>query len=133
VLIGGGLIYLFDIPIIDPILTVGFTLFILWGVVRSMREVANVLLQGVPAKLNLDALKDDVKSMDGVIGIHDVHVWSLEGKTNILTAHVVVQPQSIDEAYRLQRLIKDKLHASHNIDHSTIELETEATCTGNDC
>lgn len=133
VLIGGALIYLFDLPILDPILTIGFTLFILWGVFRSMRQVANVLLQGVPAEINIETLKADIRNIDGVLGVHDLHVWSLEGKTNVLTAHVVVAPQSIDEAYALQRVIKKRLHDSHRIEHSTIELETEATCTGDDC
>lgn len=133
VLIGGALIYFFDLPIIDPIVTILFTLFILWGVVRSMREVVNLLLQGVPAKVNLETLKSDLAAMEGILGVHDVHVWSLEGKTNILTAHVVVHPQSIDEAHEFQRKIKERLHDKHHIEHSTIELETEEKCTGNNC
>ena len=133
VLVGGGLIYLFDMPIIDPILTIGFTLFILWGVLRSMRAVANVLLQGVPAGIDVDTLKNDLKAIEGILDVHDVHVWSLDGKTNVLTAHIVVHPQGIDEAHILQRRIKDRLHNTHHIEHSTIELETETTCTGDDC
>ncbi len=133
VLIGGALIYLFDLPILDPIITICFTLFILWGVIRSMKEVVNLLLQGVPPKTDLDALKADIKSIDGVLGLHDLHVWSLDGKSNVLTAHVVVLPQGIDAAHDIQRQIKQKLHDDHEIEHSTIELETEKTCTGNDC
>ncbi len=133
VLIGGALIYAFDLPILDPIITICFTLFILWGVIKSMREVVNLLLQGVPSNTNLDALRADIKNIDGVLGIHDLHVWSLDGKSNVLTAHVVVRPQGIDDAHVLQRQIKQKLHDGHEIEHSTIELETEKTCTGDDC
>jgi len=133
VLIGAILILIFDLPILDPFLTIGYTLFILWGVTKRMKEVANVLLQGVPAEVNIEALKNDVRSVEGVIGMHDVHVWSLEGQTNVLSAHVIVHPQSIDDAHSIQRNIKDVLRKQHRIEHSTIELETEATCTGDDC
>lgn len=133
VLVGAVLIYLFDMPILDPILTIGYTTFILWGVTRRMREVANVLLQGVPAEVDIEALKIDIRKVEGVQNVHDVHVWSLDGETNVLTAHVAVASQSIDDAYTIQRRIKDRLHDQHHIEHSTIELETEATCTGDDC
>lgn len=132
VLIGGGLIYLFDLPILDPILTIGFTLFILWGVVRSMKEVSNILLEGVPARVNLAVLKKDILDSEGILGLHDVHVWSLEGKTNVLSAHIVITPQSIDEGHAVQTRVKNMLKDKHDIEHATIELETDATC-GKDC
>lgn len=133
VLIGGVLIYFFDWPILDPILTIGFTVFILYGVVRSMREVLNILSQGVPKEISLTAVKDDLKTMKGVLDVHDVHIWSLEGTTNVLSAHIVVHPQTIDEAQEIQKMVKNRLHDTHRIEHSTIELETETTCTGDNC
>lgn len=133
VLIGGVLISIFDMPIFDPILTIGFSLFILSGVVRSMREVANILMQGVPAEVDIEALKADLISIDGAIGIHDVHVWSLDGKANVFTAHVVVPPQALDTANHLLQRIKGRLHTNHGIQHSTIEFETADMCNGSDC
>lgn len=127
-LIGGGLIYLFDLPILDPILTIGFTLFTLWGVMRSMREISNILLEGVPERVNLTLLKKDMLDTQDVLGLHDVHVWSLEGKTNVLSAHIVITPQSIDEGHAVQTRVKSMLKEKHDIEHATIELETEATC-----
>jgi len=128
VLIGGGLIYLFDLPILDPILTIGFTLFILWGVVRSMREVSNILLEGVPERINLASLKEDILGIQGVLGLHDVHVWSLEGKTNVLSAHLVVASQKMEEGHEVQARVKTMLGTKHDIGHATIELETESVC-----
>ncbi|KND51839.1 MAG: cobalt-zinc-cadmium efflux system protein [Parcubacteria bacterium C7867-001] len=133
ILIGGGLIYLFDLPILDPILTIGFTLFILWGVIRSMGEVSNILLEGVPDRVNLKALKNDIQAFEGVLGLHDVHVWSLEGKTNVLSGHIVINPQSVDEGRAIQQKIKVMLKEKHDIEHATIELETNGSCEGKPC
>lgn len=133
VLIGGALIYFFDLPILDPILTIGFTLFILWGVIRSMGEVSNILLEGVPQKINLQMLKIDIQKVDGVLGLHDVHVWSLEGKTNVLSGHIVVNPQSVDEGHAIQQRVKEMLKDKHDIEHATIELETDAKCAEKVC
>jgi len=133
ILIGGGLIYLFDLPILDPVLTIGFTLFILWGVIRSMGEVSNILLEGVPQQVNLKALKSDILQFEGVLGLHDVHVWSLEGKTNVLSGHVIIKPQSVDEGRTIQQNVKAMLKEKHDIEHATIELETDGSCEEKNC
>ncbi len=134
VLIGGGLIYLLDMPIIDPILTIGFTVFILWGVVRSMREVANILLQGVPAHINIEAAKTSVLAIPGITGVHDMHIWSLDGKNDIFSGHIVVDSTLLqtDRLEETKKKIKETLHA-HHIEHSTIELENKEYCSGIDC
>ncbi len=134
VLIGGILIYRFDAPIIDPILTIGYTAFILWGVIRSMREVANILLQGVPAHIDIKAAKASVLSLSGVTGIHDIHVWSLDGKNDIFSGHVVVDSAllQVGRLEETKKKIKETLHA-HHIEHSTIELENKEYCSGIDC
>lgn len=133
ILIGGGLIYLFDLPILDPVLTIGFTLFILWGVIRSMGEVSNILLEGVPEQVNLKALKNDILQFEGVLGLHDVHVWSLEGKTNVLSGHIIIKPQSVDEGRAIQQSVKVMLQKKHDIEHATIELETDGSCEDKKC
>lgn len=133
ILIGGGLIYLFDLPILDPVLTIGFTLFILWGVIRSMGEVSNILLEGVPQQVNLKALKSDILQFEGVLGLHDVHVWSLEGKTNVLSGHIIIKPQSVDEGRAIQQNVKAMLKEKHDIEHATIELETDGNCEDKNC
>ena len=131
-LIGAILIRFLNNPIIDPIMTIGFTVFVLWGVSRNTKEIFNLLLEGVPEHINIDEVKEAVLSINGVEKIHDVHIWSLEGETDILTAHVVVKDKYLQEPDKIRQTIKRKLE-EHHIEHSTLELESEGFCSGREC
>ena len=85
ILVGGVIIYFWNFNILDPILTIGLTTFVLYNVSQNLREVINILLQGVPKHINLDLVKQEISSIKGVIGIHDIHIWSLEGETDVFT------------------------------------------------
>jgi len=74
ILVGGLIIYFWKIYILDPILTIGLTVFILFVVARSLKETLNILLQGVPKHINLDEVKRDLTAINGIIGVHDVHI-----------------------------------------------------------
>jgi cobalt-zinc-cadmium efflux system protein len=133
ILVGGLVIYFWKIYIIDPLITIGLTVFILYNVIRNLREAFNILLQGVPKHINLEAVKKDVTSIKGVLGMHDIHIWSLEGETDVLTAHIVLEDKKLREnADELKDLIKKTL-LNHHIEHSTIELESKYHCTGMVC
>lgn len=132
VLIGSVIIRIWDNHIIDPIMTVGYTVFILWGVTKNLRETLNIFLQGVPAHIDISHLKAGLLGIGGVKGIHDVHVWSLEGETDIFTGHIVVEDQLLEDTDQTRRIIKQELQ-KHHIEHSTIELESEKYCSGVDC
>jgi cobalt-zinc-cadmium efflux system protein len=133
ILIGGIIIYFWKFYLIDPIMTVGLTVFILYNVSKNLREAINILLQGVPMHINLEAVKADLKGIKGVIGMHDVHVWSMEGTTDIFTAHIVLDDEALKEPpEQIKQIIKGTL-LKHHIEHSTIELESEGRCTGMVC
>jgi len=132
ILVGGTIIYFFKIYILDPIMTIGLTVFILFNVVKSLRETLNILLQGVPKHINLDKVTKELTSIKGVIEIHDVHVWSLEGETDILTAHVVVEEELLKTPDKTRIVIKEVLKKNH-IEHSTIEMESKDFCSGVEC
>ncbi len=123
---------IWDIFILDPIMTIGYTLFILYGVGRNMKETVNIFLQGVPKHIDLESMKKEIVSVDGVKRVHDVHVWSLEGETDVFTAHVVVDDCLLGESNGMRQKIKEVL-AAHHIEHSTIELESEDFCSGIEC
>jgi len=132
VLIGSIIIRFWDSHIIDPLMTIGYTLFILWGVGKNVKETLNIFLEGVPAHINIDHIKEGLTKIDGVLGVHDVHVWSLEGETDIFTGHVVADEKLFTDTDNTRRLIKDEL-SKHHIEHSTIELETDKFCSGSEC
>lgn len=133
ILLGGVIIYFWKFYLIDPILTVGLTAFILYGVTENLREAINILLQAVPKHINIDAVKKDIESIKGVLGIHDVHIWSLEGETDVFTAHVVLDDEALQKTpEQTRQAIKDALQR-HHIEHSTIELESQYKCVGVVC
>ncbi|MGB9841898.1 MAG: cation diffusion facilitator family transporter [Candidatus Bathyarchaeales archaeon] len=133
ILLGGVIIYFWKFYLIDQILTVGLTAFILYGVTKNLREAINILLQGVPKHINIDAVKRDIESIEGVLGIHDVHIWSLEGETDVFTAHVVLDDEALQKTpEQTRQAIKDALQR-HHIEHSTIELESQYKCVGVVC
>lgn len=131
-LIGAVIINFWNEPVIDPIMTIGFTIFVLWGVLRNAKETFNLLLEGVPAYIDIDRVKDSILSIEGVKRVHDVHIWSLEGETDILTAHIVVENKYLQEPDAIKQSIKSKLKEFH-IEHSTLELEGEGVCSETVC
>jgi cobalt-zinc-cadmium efflux system protein len=133
VFVGGVIIYFWKFYLVDPIITVGLTVFILFNVARNLREAVSILLQGVPKHINLEAVKQDIKGIDGVLDVHDIHIWSLEGETDVFSAHVVVDDEALEKRpQQTKQTIKDTLQR-HHIEHSTIELEGKGQCTGVVC
>jgi cobalt-zinc-cadmium efflux system protein len=133
ILVGGVIIYFWKFYLIDPILTVALTAFILYNVTKNLREAVNILLQGVPKHINLEAVKRDITAIKGVIGVHDIHIWSLEGETDVFTAHVVLDDETLKkQPEQTKQAIKETLQ-THHIEHSTIELESKYRCVGTVC
>lgn len=131
-LIGAIIMRFWDKPVIDPIMTIGFTIFVLWGVSKNAKETLNLLLEGVPENIEIDVIKESILSIEGVKKIHDLHIWSLEGETDVLTAHVVVEDKYLQTPDKMRQSIKSKLE-EHHIEHSTLELEGEGLCSATEC
>jgi len=107
---------------IDPILSVLVSLLILSTAWSLMREAAHVLLEGVPTSLDRDLIAKDLEgSVKGVREVHHMHIWSLDGTSNMATLHAClndgVNPHAAVSA------IKKRLAARHGIDHATVESE----------
>ncbi len=132
VLIGAVVIYFTDFFIIDPILTVGYTIFILWNVVKGLREVLNIFMQGVPQSIDVTHIREALLEVPGVVSVHDMHVWSLDGEHNVFTGHLVVEEEQYVKPARVRRLA-DEVLRKHHISHSTIEVEIEGDCPHQDC
>jgi cobalt-zinc-cadmium efflux system protein len=132
ILIGSVTIYFWDIYIIDPIMTIGLTGFILYNVIKNLKETTNILLQGVPGHISIKNMEKNILDIEGVLGVHDIHVWSLEGETDVFTGHVIVQESQYGKPDQIRNKIKMVLF-NHHIEHSTIELEREGFCSGLEC
>ncbi|MDP4917615.1 MAG: cation diffusion facilitator family transporter [Haliea sp.] len=118
-----------DWPILDPLLSVGFTLFILFNVVRNLWATGKLFLQAVPDRALHDKIRKTLLDVDSVSGVHHQHLWSLDGEHHVLTAHIVVDRNfNADEYGRIKSATAEALE-QYGLAHTTIEVEcSEELC-----
>lgn len=114
-----------DIHILDPLLSILITLYVLWNVLRNLRRVLALFLQAVPENYNVAEIESKLMSMENVQSVHHTHIWSLDGENHVLTTHVVVDEcTNRDQILALKREIND-LTAELEFSHTTLEIEYE--------
>lgn len=129
VLIGAVVMNFTNISVIDPIMSIGVALFILYNAFKNLRQVLDIFLEKTPDEVDLDKIKQTLLKIKGVSDVHHIHVRSIDGYNNYATLHVVVSKYS----YELKEEIKHELRHL-KIDHSTIELELKGEkCTEEKC
>ncbi|MER9606338.1 cation diffusion facilitator family transporter [Mesorhizobium sp. M0239] len=107
---------------VDPILSVLVSLLILYTAWSLMREAAHVLLEGVPPSLDRDLIARDIEAtIQGVREVHHMHVWSLDGTSNMATLHACLD-EGVD-AHQAVSAVKKRLASEHGISHATVEPE----------
>ncbi|WP_461519938.1 cation diffusion facilitator family transporter [Porticoccus sp.] len=123
VLIVATVMQIIDWPILDPLLSIGFTLFILINVLRNLWVTGRLFFQAVPDPDLLTCVRESLMSLKEIDDVHHLHLWSLDGEHHVLTAHVRVEPlKDITEYSRLKATINSAL-ASQDLAHTTIEIE----------
>ncbi|MDR0367898.1 MAG: cation diffusion facilitator family transporter [Bacteroidales bacterium] len=115
-----------DVPVLDPILSIGIAVFILYNVVRNLKTTLNVLLQGVPKEIDFCRIKEKIESIPQISSIHDLHIWSLDSMYNVASMHAVVENENItlSELQTVKEQIKNLMKAE-DIEHATIEFENK--------
>jgi len=136
VLIAGIVMARTGIAILDPILSIGITLYVLWNVGRRLKETLVILLQGAPEGVSVAQVEDVVRGTEGVCDVHHTHVWTQDGERHVLTTHVISdETMTLAETGALRRRVRERL-ASLGIVHATIEVEhpADGCCgTNGDC
>jgi len=129
VLIVSILLLFFDWPILDPILSIVFTLYILMNVVKTTRQTIKIFMQSVPDDEMLKDIRSRLTTLEHVNAVHHLHLWSLDGENHVLTAHLEIdQMISADEQKYIKQQISERL-AGFSLAHTTIELELpEESC-----
>lgn len=108
--------------LIDPILSALVAVLLFRSAWSLVREAGHLLLEGVPGGLDRDAVARDIEaSVEGVVEIHHMHVWSMDGSRNMATLHACLK-DGVD-AHGAIRAVKARLASRHGIDHATIEPE----------
>lgn len=131
VLAGAVVMQFYDIPVLDPILSLLIACYILYNVYGNIKTTIGIVLQGFPESLNREKITALFNTNKEVHSVHDLHVWSLDGNYHVLSAHVVLNKnESLIEVEPLKQKIKhDMLH--EGINHCTLEFELEnAHCKG---
>ena len=122
VLIGAGIMAIWDLPIVDPLLSIGISLIILWNVGKSLRQVLSVFLQTTPEGFDLEAFVERAQEIEGVESLHDIHCWSIDGESHVLSAHVVGEG---DQAW--SRKIREEIRGLLDEDvFENVTLEVES-------
>jgi cobalt-zinc-cadmium efflux system protein len=125
ILIGAGVMSHLDVPIIDPLLSIGISLFVLWNVIRSLKKVFHVLLQRTPADFDVEAFEAEMLTHPKLVGVHHTHSWSIDGESHVLTTHLV-----LDRSASREDIIDTKewvrgLLSPDTFEHITVDVELE--------
>ena len=129
VLAGSVVIKFTGLYIIDPILSICITAYILYHVYRNIKEVFGVLLEKAPTDVDVDKLKEELNSLDEVKDVHHMHIWTMDNIHHYITLHAVVE-KKVDLEH-VKHEIREVLE-KHNLTHSTIEIEYNK-CENGEC
>jgi cobalt-zinc-cadmium efflux system protein len=108
---------------LDPLASILIAALILWNVGGIVREALDILLEGTPRDVDVNALVGAMQSVRGVRGVHDLHVWSLAQNLRALSAHILTDDVTIREGAQVQREVNALLHEKYGIAHATLQLE----------
>ncbi|WP_286963175.1 cation diffusion facilitator family transporter [Idiomarina sp. UBA3992] len=123
VLIVGIVLLFVDWPILDPLLSIGFTMFVLVNVLRNLWATLKLFIQATPDKETYRQVADTLLELPHVADLHHLHFWSLDGEEHVLTVHLVLTENlDIEARSNLKQRIDDVL-APYALSHTTVELE----------
>ncbi|MEO6163419.1 MAG: cation diffusion facilitator family transporter [Candidatus Binatia bacterium] len=108
----------------DPLISVFIGALILYSSWSLIKDSLSVLMQSVPKGIRLDEVRQTIEAVDGVHKVHDLHVWAVTSDIYTLSAHAVVENGG--DFHQVLNGIEDTLKARFNIEHTTIQLETES-------
>lgn len=112
-----------DQPSLDPILSMGLSLFVLYNVIKTLVETISLFLQAVPAEVDMDEIERRIKRLEKVMDVHHTHVWSLDGEENVLTTHIVLAEGAKSQEIRQVKNSIREIAKEFHCDHTTVELE----------
>lgn len=120
VLIGAIVMRFTNFYIIDPLMSIGVAIFIFVNAIKNLKEVLELFLEKVPHNIDVNELKEHIGKIDGVLNIHHIHIWSMDGHNNYATMHIVAEGDS----HNIKKQIREELK-EHGIGHVTLEIEAK--------
>jgi cobalt-zinc-cadmium efflux system protein len=123
VVFGGSLIILYDMRWVDPAITIGIALYILYLAFTEIGGPIRTLMLGSPPEIDGDEVVEAMRGVDGVADVHHVHLWQMQEHEPALDCHVVLTADGWDQAEKIKGAIKDRLKEKFSIGHSSLEFE----------
>lgn len=120
-MVAGILIWTVGWHWVDPVASVIIALLILYSSWELLAETVSVLMESVPGHIDVDDVRDVIMEVDGVVGVHDLHVWSITSDLVSLSAHVEVE--GLDDYSLCLRSLRTRLAEQFGIRHTTIQIE----------
>lgn len=120
VLIGSFIMRFTHFTILDPIMSIGVAIFILVNVFKNLKEITDLFLEKIPRGININDIREHLLKIDGITDVHHIHIRSIDSRNNHATMHIVTNSDS----YQIKEKVRKELQ-NHNINHVTLELESE--------
>ena len=108
---------------VDPILSILIAALIVWTAWDIVRESLNILLEGLPRGLDLSGVTAEMRSVEGVMDVHDLHIWSLGSQTHALSCHVLIADVPPSSSDAILRALNSMLASRFHISHTTVQFE----------
>ena len=124
--IAGVIIYFTGANWLDALVSLLIGGLILWNAWGILRETVDILLEATPRDVDMPAMIADLTKINGVLGVHDLHVWSISSNLRTMSAHILTDDISISSGATIQAQVNEVLAHQYNIAHATLQLE----CSG---
>lgn len=108
---------------LDPLVSIFIGLLILWNAWGILRESVSILMEATPSDINMETLRQDILTVEGVLGVHDLHVWSIAQSLRSLSAHIITRDIPISQTAAVHRTVSQLLEHKYSIGHATLQLE----------
>jgi cobalt-zinc-cadmium efflux system protein len=125
VVIAGLIVASTGVSLADPIVSILIGLLIVWSSWGILKESVNVLLESIPEGMDMAAVERAICEVDGVLAVHDLHVWTIGSGIIACSCHITVGEQSIREGQNVLRAVNEVLNHKFKISHATIQVEVE--------
>jgi cobalt-zinc-cadmium efflux system protein len=124
IIIGAIIIFFTGFYLVDPLLSIGIILLVLISTIRTVKESINILMEGVAGNVNIDEIIEEMKKVEGVADVHDVHIWALCPNVNVLTAHIYTLHKNLSDIKDVTKMLNKRLR-KFKIFHTTFQFECE--------
>jgi cobalt-zinc-cadmium efflux system protein len=127
VIITGFAVYYSGLAVLDPVVAFLIAGLIARSAYTIVKGSTHILLEGAPRGIDVNEMSESLRKIEGVVDVHDLHVWTISTGMDALSGHVVVRDQMLSQSSRLLDEINHLLSEKYDIKHTTIQLENEPT------